>query len=95
MIVDGDWKYSLCTDWNARRNQLLKMSSGIHEFGSIRWELLACLTVAWVLVYFCIWKGLKSTGKVVYVTATLPYVLIIAFLGLIAIHYPVKPSKTQ
>jgi solute carrier family 6 (neurotransmitter transporter, taurine) member 6 len=56
------------------------MSSGIHEMGEIRWELVACLAVAWILVYFCVWKGIKSSGKVVYVTATLPYFLIIAFV---------------
>lgn len=56
------------------------MTSGIDNIGSVRWELLACLAVAWVLVYFCLWKGIKSSGKVVYVTATLPYLFIGAFI---------------
>ena len=59
---------------------MLNMTEGIHDLGGIRWELLGCLAVAWLLIYFCLWKGLKSTGKVVYVTATLPYFLIGAFL---------------
>lgn len=61
-------------------HSMLKMTDGIDNFGNVRWELVGCLAVAWLLVYFCLWKGLKSTGKVVYVTATLPYLLIGAFL---------------
>lgn len=45
-------------------NKVLQISSGVEEPGSIRWELLLCLMLSWVVCYFCIWKGVKSTGKV-------------------------------
>lgn len=32
--------------------------------GSLNWDLVLCLFIAWVMCYFCIWKGVKSTGKV-------------------------------
>uniref|UniRef100_A0A9J7ZA86 Transporter n=1 Tax=Cyprinus carpio carpio TaxID=630221 RepID=A0A9J7ZA86_CYPCA len=47
--------------WERR---VLSISSGIEEVGSLRWELALCLAIAWVICYFCIWKGPKSTGKV-------------------------------
>ena len=38
------------------------------------------LLVSYVLVYFSIWKGVESTGKIVYVVVPLPYVLLLILL---------------
>lgn len=59
---------------------VLEKSAGIEEMGTMRLELVLALLGAWALVYFSLWKSVKSSGKVVYVTATLPYLLIGAFL---------------
>ncbi|KAM9733064.1 sodium- and chloride-dependent GABA transporter 2-like [Menidia menidia] len=69
---------SAATEFWERR--VLAISGGIEEIGSIRWEVLLCLIVMWIICYFCIWKGVKSTGKVVYFTATFPYVMLIVLL---------------
>ncbi|XP_043944399.1 sodium- and chloride-dependent GABA transporter 2-like [Protopterus annectens] len=61
-------------------NRVLKISDGIHHIGNLNWELALCLLLAWVICYFCIWKGIKSTGKVVYFTATFPYVMLLILL---------------
>ncbi|KAJ8373536.1 hypothetical protein SKAU_G00041160 [Synaphobranchus kaupii] len=60
--------------WN---NQVLGKTDSLYEpLGPVRWDLALCLLLAWVICYFCIWKGVKSTGKVVYFTATFPYLML-------------------
>ncbi|XP_043921460.1 sodium- and chloride-dependent transporter XTRP3 [Protopterus annectens] len=59
----------------------LNISPSIEEQGGIQWEQAICLIMAWLIVYLCILKGTKSTGKVVYVTACMPYVVLIIYLG--------------
>uniref|UniRef100_A0A8C5NK76 Transporter n=1 Tax=Junco hyemalis TaxID=40217 RepID=A0A8C5NK76_JUNHY len=63
--------------WERR---VLAISDGIEHIGNLRWELALCLLAAWTICYFCIWKGTKSTGKVVYVTATFPYIMLMILL---------------
>lgn len=63
--------------WERR---VLNLSGSVHELGGIRWELALCLLLSWVICYFCVWKGVKSTGKVVYFTATFPYVMLAVLL---------------
>ena len=60
--------------WN---NHVLRLTDGIDEVGELRWQLVICLILAWILVYFCLWKGIKSSGKVVYFTATFPYLILV------------------
>ena len=43
-------------------------------------ELVGYHFLTWAIVFMCIMKGIKSSGKVVYVSAVLPYLLIIALL---------------
>ncbi|XP_064623694.1 sodium- and chloride-dependent taurine transporter-like [Lineus longissimus] len=60
--------------------KVLRLSGGIDEVGTASWQLMLCLLLAWVVCYFCVWKGIKSSGKVMYFTATSPYVLMFILL---------------
>uniref|UniRef100_A0A4W5JXF6 Transporter n=1 Tax=Hucho hucho TaxID=62062 RepID=A0A4W5JXF6_9TELE len=60
--------------------EVLQLSSGPDELGPVSWRLALCLLLVWVVCYFCVWKGVKSTGKVVYLTTTFPYVMLAILL---------------
>ncbi|KAK1901415.1 Sodium- and chloride-dependent taurine transporter [Dissostichus eleginoides] len=61
-------------------HNVLGISNGIEDIGPVKWDLALCLLLVWVICFFCIWKGVKTTGKVVYVTATFPFVMLIVLL---------------
>ena len=84
-------------------NNVLHLTDGIEDAGPVRWQLVLCLIVAWIMVYFCLWKGIKSSGKVVYFTATFPYVILVVlfFRGITlsgaskGIFYYIKPNFSK
>ncbi|VDL69266.1 unnamed protein product [Nippostrongylus brasiliensis] len=48
---------------------------------SLPWgHITISLIVAWTLIYLCVMKGIKSSGKVMYATATFPYLVTTIFL---------------
>ncbi|ESO94430.1 hypothetical protein LOTGIDRAFT_118264 [Lottia gigantea] len=59
---------------------VLRISSGINDFGSVQWHVVFGSAVGWFITFLCMVKGVKSLGKVVYVTATAPYILITIIL---------------
>ncbi|XP_030837279.1 sodium- and chloride-dependent betaine transporter-like [Strongylocentrotus purpuratus] len=65
--------------WNRKVLQI-HLSEGIHDVGAVSWQLFLCLILAWFLIYLCICKGVKSSGKVVYVTVPFPYILLTILL---------------
>ncbi|XP_051575206.1 sodium- and chloride-dependent transporter XTRP3-like [Myxocyprinus asiaticus] len=60
--------------------ETLNISSSIDENGSVHLGQALCLVLAWIIVYLSIVRGVKSTGVVVYFTATFPYVVLIIYL---------------
>lgn len=82
---------------------VLKISTSIDETGEIRAELIVCLIIAWAIIFFILFKGIASSGKVVYFTATFPYIVLFILLirGVLlegageGIKYFLKPDWTK
>ncbi|OCT76122.1 sodium- and chloride-dependent transporter XTRP3A isoform X2 [Xenopus laevis] len=60
--------------------ETINISPSIAHSGGIQWEQAVCLILSWLAVYVCILRGTESTGKVVYVTASLPYLVLLIYL---------------
>lgn len=58
----------------------IQRSNGFSDLGPVKWSLALCLFGVFVLVYFALWKGPRSAGKAVWITATLPYVVLTILL---------------
>ncbi|XP_067903925.1 sodium- and chloride-dependent neutral and basic amino acid transporter B(0+)-like isoform X3 [Heterodontus francisci] len=59
---------------------VLCRTSSMDETGEIVWYLALCLLLAWLIIGTALSKGIKSSGKVVYFTATFPYVALTILL---------------
>ncbi|XP_015789036.1 sodium-dependent neutral amino acid transporter B(0)AT2 isoform X2 [Tetranychus urticae] len=57
----------------------LDISDDIEDFQGFNYRIAGSLAIAWVLCYLCMVKGIASSGKVVYVTATFPYFVLVIF----------------
>ncbi|CAF2510673.1 unnamed protein product [Rotaria sp. Silwood2] len=83
-----------------RRLQEVDKADGFNNLGQIKWELALSLLVVFVLVYFALWKGIKSSGKAVWITAIAPYAVLFILLirgvtlpgSSIGIHYYLQPK---
>ena len=61
-------------------DRVLHISPGLEEIGDVQWELLLCLFLAWMLVAGILVKGVEILGKVSYLTAIFPYVMLTALI---------------
>lgn len=56
------------------------MSNGIGEGIGFNWKLAVGLLVAWLIIFLCLIKGIQSLGKVSYITALFPYVMLASLI---------------
>ncbi|KFD62831.1 hypothetical protein M514_25019 [Trichuris suis] len=52
----------------------------VEQPGSLQWEIVLCLLLVYLICYFSMWKGIRTSGKVVWFTALFPYFGLISLL---------------
>jgi len=60
--------------------EVLQISEGVHQIGSINGPVLGALVAIWLTIYFCIWQGPKSVSKVVHYSVPIPVVALVVLL---------------
>ena len=60
--------------------QILNITSGPSELGGFNYPVMFASIVSFIIVYLCVAQGVKTSGKVVYVSAPLPYILLFILL---------------
>uniref|UniRef100_A0A8C6BCB4 Transporter n=1 Tax=Monodon monoceros TaxID=40151 RepID=A0A8C6BCB4_MONMO len=58
------YKFTPAAEFYERGVLHLHESSGIHDIGLPQWQLLLCLIVVVIVLFFSLWKGVKTSGKV-------------------------------
>ena len=62
------------------KKEVLRLSNGIHEMGSLNFGMVVCLVITYISIFFCIYEGIKSSSKVVYITCPAPVILMLILL---------------
>jgi NSS family neurotransmitter:Na+ symporter len=71
-------------------NEYLAFKEGT-ELGAMRMNILVPLIAAWVAMYFCIFRGVKFVGKIVWLTVPLPWLM----LGVLTIRGLTLPGSMK
>uniref|UniRef100_A0A671FNP7 Transporter n=1 Tax=Rhinolophus ferrumequinum TaxID=59479 RepID=A0A671FNP7_RHIFE len=58
------YKFTPAAEFYERGVLHLHESSGIHDIGLPQWQLLVCLIIVVIVLFFSLWKGVKTSGKV-------------------------------
>lgn len=62
-------------------NYVLNKTDSIEDIGSLKYDLVGYLALAYFILFVCLAKGIQSSGKAVYITSTFPYLVLTILLG--------------
>ncbi|XP_037777273.1 sodium- and chloride-dependent glycine transporter 2-like isoform X2 [Penaeus monodon] len=78
--AEGDVKDGVSSADEFFHQKILRVSSGIDDLGRIEWPVVIVTFVVFVFLFFCVFKGIKILGKVVWFTAIFPFVMLFILL---------------
>ncbi|XP_052788428.1 sodium- and chloride-dependent glycine transporter 2-like [Mya arenaria] len=84
-------------------HKVLRRTGGLDEPGELLWDVSLCNLLAWTIIFLVLTKGVETLGKVMYVAAIFPYILLTILLvrGLTleghseGIDFYLKPNITK
>lgn len=77
---NSTWYTSAAQEYFNRAILELHESEGLHDLGTIKWDIALCLLMVYLICYFSLWKGISTSGKVVWFTALFPYAVLLILL---------------
>ncbi|KAL7640387.1 UNVERIFIED_CONTAM: hypothetical protein RMT77_008660 [Armadillidium vulgare] len=105
ILLDGEFvrPTSPAQEYWLRKVLQQDQSLGLNDLGSLQWETALCLLAVYLICYFSIWKGISTSGKVVWFTALFPYVVLLILLirgvtlpgAIDGIHYYLKADFSK
>uniref|UniRef100_A0ABM0MUZ5 Sodium- and chloride-dependent glycine transporter 2-like n=1 Tax=Saccoglossus kowalevskii TaxID=10224 RepID=A0ABM0MUZ5_SACKO len=75
---NNEWNTPACAIVQDHANITNNNTLLLHQLrnSGIHWDLALILLLTWLVIFMCLIRGIKTSGKVVYVTATFPYIVI-------------------
>lgn len=83
---------------------LRRSEEGLESIGGLdNLPMIGCMAFAWIMIYFCIFRGTQSTGKIIYFTSVFPFITLLVILvrgctlpgAIKGIEFYLKPNMTQ
>ncbi len=76
--------YSFTLAWEGKADtfffQELLQNNGTYAFDGIRWPVFASLAGVWIIMYFCIFKGVEAIGKLVLIIVPIPWLMLVVLV---------------
>ncbi|XP_037777279.1 sodium-dependent noradrenaline transporter-like [Penaeus monodon] len=78
--AEGDVKDGVSSADEFFHQKILRVSSGIDDLSRIEWPVVIVTFMVFVFLFFCVFKGIKILGKVVWLTVIFPFVMLFILL---------------